>query len=92
MSGMGRAGGMLKEMLYVLDAAMNQGTEMDQRVAYQLALAVLADDTDEGLLRMMHVAVKSFVPNKQPRSHLEDTVEVEHPLYTSGGHLYTSLF
>eukprot|EP00959_Pyramimonas_sp_CCMP1952_P249702 5220198-Pyramimonas_sp.AAC.1 len=40
-------------MLYVLDFASEKGTELDKRVGYQLALSVLADDTDEGLLRMM---------------------------------------
>jgi hypothetical protein len=65
-----------QEMLYVLDAAQQHGTDMDQKVSYQLALAVLADETDDGVLRMMHLCLTKFTPSKQPRSHITDCVEV----------------
>lgn len=70
------AGETLKEMLCVLEQALNSPNEKDVEVAKSLALQVLTEDTaEEGILSNLHKLVKKFDPKKYPRAHMTTLTE-----------------
>ncbi|KAJ7552476.1 hypothetical protein O6H91_06G056900 [Diphasiastrum complanatum] len=77
------AGTLMKDMIRMLDIVLkarncSSDAEQDVRVARILLFKVFYDQTESGVLHLIHQLIRTFDMHKQPRTQLADLVEMAH--------------